>query len=238
MNFTLPFVGRAKEIASLRRLHADQRHVLIVGAEGIGKSALVAHLRPALRLLVCPASERLSDICEALEQELGLEAGKLHLTERKNRGLARLKEFKRTVVFDGAGWSTPKLASFIERVGASAPVWLCVRSEHPWDVGHNIWPLLARFERLQLKPFHPAETRLLTETAVRHGHVPEITQDIIDWLHRKSAGVPKILCELLSEIANGHYDLNSPHGRRLLDVDRRIHEMFPQAEFQAAKPAP
>ncbi|HTV76598.1 MAG TPA: AAA family ATPase, partial [Candidatus Baltobacteraceae bacterium] len=102
MNIPLPFVGRARETALLQRLHAQRKHVLILGAEGAGKSALVAHLRKSLRLRVCPVSERLSEICEALERELSLEAGELHLIARKNRVLKSLKGTKRAVVFDGA----------------------------------------------------------------------------------------------------------------------------------------
>lgn len=227
MNVEFSFVGRGKEIAALRRLHASHKHVLILGAEGAGKTALVNQLRLPLRLCISPVSERLSDICKALERELGLDGAELKLSARKNRLLAKLKKFQRTIVFDGAGWSTPKLASFVGSVSERAPVWLCVRSDHPWDVGHSIWPLLARFEHLQLNSFHPAETRLLVDAAVRNGRVPGKALELVDWLHRKSAGSPKIVCELLSEIARGHYDLNSPHGLRLLDLDRRIHELFP-----------
>ncbi|MGA9449964.1 MAG: ATP-binding protein [Verrucomicrobiia bacterium] len=231
MNIQLPFVGRTKEIALLQRLHAQRKHVLVLGAEGVGKSALVAHLRDSLRLRVCPASERLSKICEALEPEFDLEAGDLHLVRRKNRLLKLLKATKRTVVFDGASWTTPKLGSFIENVSERVPVWLCVRSEHPWDVG-RIWPLLVRFERVELKPFHPRETQLLIKAAIRDGHIPANVLDIADWLHRRSAGNPKILCELLTEIAHGHYDLSNSHALQRLDLDRRIHEIFPMAHPQ------
>ncbi len=226
MNIALPFVGREKEIARLRQLRKERRHVLILGAAGIGKSALVAHLRASLGLRVCPASERLSEICDALERELGLDAGELHLIARKNRLLKLLKGTQRAVVFDGASWTTPKLGAFIENVSLCVPVWLCVRSEHPWDVG-RIWPLLVRFEHVELKPFHPKETETLVAAAVREKVVPEETFEIVDWLYHRAAGSPKILCELLTEIAHGHYDLSNSHALRLLDLDRRIHEIFP-----------
>lgn len=227
MNTQFPFVNREKEIARLRQLHKECRHVLILGAEGIGKSALVAHLGGSLGLRVCPASERLGEICDALEHEFGLEAGDLRIVQRKNRLLKVLKGAKRVVVvFDNASWTTPKLGSFIENVSLCVPVWLCVRSEHPWDVG-RIWPLLVRFDQVELKPFHPKETQQLIEAAVRESIVPEKTLEIVDWLHHRAAGSPKILCELLTEIAHGHYDLSKPHALRLLDLDRRIHEIFP-----------
>ena len=224
MNIALPFVGRAKEIALLQRLHAQRKHVLILGAKGVGKSALVAHLRQSLRLHVCPASERLSEICEALEREFRLDAGDFHLIQRKNRLLRLLKESQRAVVFDGASWTTPKLASFIESVSERAAVWLCVRSEHPWDIG-RVWPLLVRFEKVEIKPFHPAETRGLVEAAIRLGIAPPSAADAIERLHHLCAGNPKILCELIEGLATGQYDPHKKFDLRLLDLDRRIQHM-------------
>ena len=224
----LPFVGRRKEAAQLQRLHAQHKHVLILGPAGVGKTALVEHLRESLHLRVCPASERLSEICEALEREFDLKAGDLHLVRRKNRVLKSLKGTKHAVVFDGVTWTTPRLSAFVEGVSERVPVWLCARSEHSWDIGH-VWPLLVRFEHLELKPFHPGETQMLVELAARGGSVPADTLNIAAWLHRRAAGNPKILCELLEEIARGHYDLSNAHALRLLNLDRRIHELFPTA---------
>jgi hypothetical protein len=227
MKLSLPFIGREKEMSRLRQLHQQRRLVLLLGAEGVGKSALVEQLREPLDLHVCPASEHLSEICDSLEHFLGLEAGDFDLVKRKNRLLKLLKRAKRTVVvFDNASWTTPKLGSFIENVSLCVPVWLCVRSEHPWDVG-RIWPLLVRFEHVELKPFHTRETQKLVASAVVKKVVPEKTLEITGWLHHRAAGNPKILCELLTEIARGHYDLSRPHALRRLDLDRRIHELFP-----------
>jgi hypothetical protein len=220
----LPFAGRRKETAQLQRLHSQRKHILILGAEGVGKSAFVARLRESLNLCVSPASERLSEICEALERELDLEAGDLHIVQRKNRLLKLLKGTKRAVVFDGAGWTTPKLSSFIENVSERVPVWICAHSEHPWDIGH-VWPLLVRFEKVEIKPFHPAETRGLIEAAIRLGVVPPGMADTVERLHHLCAGNPKILCELIEGLATGHYDPHKKFDLRLLDLDRRIQHL-------------
>jgi shikimate kinase len=229
---TIPFVGRGREIARLRQLHKQRRHVLILGPAGVGKSALVARLRESLNLRVCQASERLSEICEALEREFDLEAGDLHIVQRKNRLLKLLKGTKRAVVYDGINWTTPKLSSFIENVTERVPVWLCARSEHPWDIGH-IWPLLVRFEHVELRPFHLHETRLLVETAVQRRFVPQNALDAVAHLHRLAHGLPQTLCDLLVRLGSHHYNLSSTHGLRLLDLDRRIQLLPASGKAQA-----
>lgn len=224
MSFALPFVGRRKETAQLQRLHVQRRHVLILGPEGVGKSALVAHVRELLDLHVCPASGRLSEICSALERELELESTEFHLVRRKNRLLKSLAGTKRAVVFDGVTWTTPRLSAFIESVSARLPVWICARSEHPWDIGH-VWPLLVRFEKVEIKPFHPAETRALVAAAIHLGVAPPAAMDAIERLHRLSGGNPRVLCELIEGLATGHYDPQKRFDLRLLDLDRRIQHL-------------
>ena len=115
---------------------------------------------------------------------------------------------------------------FIENVTERVPVWLCARSERSWDIGH-IWPLLVRFEHVELKPFHPSETQKLVEAAIRQNGVPEKTLEIVDWLHRRAAGNPKILCELLTEIARGHYDLSNAHALTAVEPGPSHPRAFP-----------
>jgi hypothetical protein len=88
---------------------------------------------------------------------------------------------------------------------------------------------------VELKPFHPGETVTLVQAAVRSGSVLADTLKIAEWLHRHAAGNPKVLCELLEEIARGHYDLSNPLALRRLDLDRRIHEIFPAARAFGAQ---
>jgi hypothetical protein len=223
---TLPFVGRRKEVAQLERLHAQAKQALILGPVGVGKTELVRHFASRLPLLICPESVRLSEIYSALEGQLGLDAGDLKLVPRKNRVLRALAGSKRTVVFDGLGWTTPKLSSFLECVMARVPVWIAARSDHSWDIGH-VWPLLNRVERVELHSFQPTETRALVEAAVEAGLIPGEALEVVKWLHYRSEGSPLVLRELLEELAAHPCDLSNPHALRRLDLDRRIHEVFP-----------
>jgi hypothetical protein len=224
MSLSLPFVGRREEAAQLQRLHAQRQHALILGPAGVGKTALIGQAGSRLSLLVCPQSVRLSEICGALEGQLQLEAGGQRLIPRKNRLRRALRETGRTVVFDGVGWMTPKLTSFLECVMETAPVWVAARSEHSWDIGHA-WPVVARFEKVEIKPFHPAETRELVEAAIRLGLAPAGALDAVRRLHSLCAGNPEVLGELIEGLATGHYDPHKEFDLRLLDLDRRIQHL-------------
>jgi len=226
MKPALPFVSRKREAAQLRRLHAQRKHVLIVGPEGVGKSSLIAHLRETLPLVLCLQSRILGEICRHLETELNLVAPQLPLVQRKNRLLQVLAETRRTVVFDGVGWTTPKVSSFLESATERAPVWICARSERARDIGH-FWPLLARFKKIELRPFHLSDTRALLTAAAETGQVPPMTASFARQLHRLSGGLPLALYELLEHFVAGHYDLSRRTGLQLLKLDRRIKNLFP-----------
>jgi AAA ATPase domain len=221
MSLSLPFVGREKEIAQLRRLHAQRKHALILGPAGVGKSALVAHLREWQPLILCLQSETLGGICDQLETELNPPAPHQPLVRRKNRLIKMLAEIHRTVVFDGVGRTTPKVSSFFESAMERAPVWICARSELARDIGH-FWPLLARFEKIELRPFRVSETDALLTAAMAGGQIPPTVKPFARQLHRLSGGLPLALVELLEQLAAGHYDLSRRAGLQLLELDRQI----------------
>lgn len=222
----LPFVGRKKEAGKLQRLHSLRSHAIILGSGGTGKTALIKGVQRKLDLVVCPHSEQLGAVCDSLEAEFGLTAGGLKLLQRKQRLLHVLGEAKRTVVFDSVGWTTPRLSSFLESVMGQMPVWICTRSEHPWDIGH-VWPSLWNFARVELKPFVLSETRSLVDACIEQQLIPGEVSSIAEWLQHRSKGNPLVLRELLDELSGHSYDLSSLHALELLDIDRRIHEVFP-----------
>jgi hypothetical protein len=224
MNLALPFIGRKGEAARLRRLHARRKHVLIFGAAGIGKSALVAQLSAALPLIVCPKSATLGEICSCLEAEFHLTAPNFPLVQRKNRLLETLAATRQTAVFDDVGRTTPKISSFLESAMERAPIWICARSELARDIGH-FWPLLARCEKIELRPFRFSETNALLAASIESGQVPPSVKPFARQLHQLTGGLPLALRELLEQFAVGHYDLSHRAGLQLLELDRRINRL-------------
>jgi predicted ATPase len=224
MNKSLSFHGREKKVEQLRQLYADHRNVLIAGPAGIGKTALMRHVRQACPLLLCEETSSLRRICDGLERDLGWRHYKLNLIERKKRLIEYLARRGETVVFDHVALTPPRVARFMAHIAERVPIWMVCRSALASDIG-RVWEYLAHFARIDLGPLAPDETRVLVETSADQGHIQADARAHGALLHRMSKGNPRVLEELLIELAARNYQMDSHSGRQLLDLDRRIHEL-------------
>jgi hypothetical protein len=224
VNKSFAFFGREREIDELRTLYALRKHVLVVGPAGIGKTALVRQIRQRCPVLVCEETSSLRRICDSLERQLGWSHHKLNVIERKNRLLAHLIRRGEPVAFDHVAHSVPRVARFIAHLAEQIPIWIACRSDRPDEIGH-IWPELYRFARIELTPLSEVETRMLVDEAVAQGNIQADARKHADDLHRMSGGNPRILEEMLIELAAREYKIESSFGLELLDLDRRIHEV-------------
>jgi hypothetical protein len=224
MNKSLAFFGREKEIEQLRSFHASRKHVLIVGPAGIGKTALLRHVRQNCPLLLCEETSSLRRICDRLELQLGWTHRKLNVIERKNRLLAYLTRRGEPVTFDHVALTPPRVARFIGMLAEQIPVWISCRSDQRADIGH-VWEDLYKFTRLELAALTPLETSALIHHAVAEGNIQADADWHIGQLHRMSGGNPRILEELLIELAAREYKMDSDFGLNLLELDRQIHEI-------------
>jgi ABC-type phosphate/phosphonate transport system ATPase subunit len=117
MNKSLAFFGRQELIENLRVLYARRKHVLIVGTEGIGKTALIRQVSHNCPILLCEETSSFRRICDSLERQLGWTHSKLIVVERKNRLLAYLERRGEPVAFDQVALTPPRIARFIGRLG-------------------------------------------------------------------------------------------------------------------------
>ena len=224
MNKSLAFFGREKEVDRLRSLYALRENVLIVGMAGIGKTALLRQVRQHCPLLVCEDSSSLRRICDSVERQLGWAHYKLDVIERKNRLLGSLGRRGEPVAFDHLAHTPPRVARFIAHLGEAIPIWIACRSDHSHEVGH-IWQEFYKFTRIEIGPLNAMETAMLIEQAAASGNIQRDASKHANELHRMSGGNPRILEELLIELAAREYRIDGSFGLDLLDLDRRIHEI-------------
>ncbi len=200
------------------------KHVVIVGPAGIGKTALLRQVRQHCPLLVCEETSSLRRTCEDMERQLGWSHHKVDVIERKNRLLVYLQRRAEPVAFDHVAHTLPRVARFIAHLGEQIPIWIACRSDRPEKIGH-IWQGLYKFARVEISPLGAVETRMLVEQAVAQGNIQADARKHVDKLQRMSGGNPRILKELLIELATREYKMDSLFGLDLLELDRRIHEI-------------
>jgi hypothetical protein len=222
MNKSFAFFGREKEIEQLRSLHALRKHVLIVGSAGIGKTALLRQIRQRSPLLICEDTSSLRRICDSIERQLGWIHYKLNVIERKNRLLAHLERRGEPVAFDHMALTPPRVARFMALLAEKIPIWIACRSDRAHEIGH-IWEHLYKFMRLEIGPFAAEDTGQFILEAIAEGNIQPDTRNHLDELHRMSEGNPRVLEELLMELASREYKMDGLCGLDLLALDRRIH---------------
>jgi hypothetical protein len=183
MNKSLAFFGRQELIENLCVFYGQRKRVLIVGAEGIGKTALLWQVSQLCSILLCEESSSLGRICDSLERQLGWTHYKLNVVERKNRLLAYLERRGEAVAFDQVALSPPLVARFIGRLGENIPVWIACRGNHRKEIG-RVWEHLYKFTRIELPPLTRVETSTLIENAVAQGNIQADAREHIAYLHR------------------------------------------------------
>jgi hypothetical protein len=227
MNNSLAFIGRENEIKELRRLYMQRKHVLLVGVAGIGKTALLRQMRQHFPMLLCEETSSLGRICDGLERQLGWKHYKMNVIERKNRLIAYLGRRGEPVVFDNMALTPPRVARFVAHLIERIPIWVAGRSALASDIG-AVWQHLYAFQRIELGPLLPGESAALIEASVAIGNVQSDARAHIRKLHQMAGGNPRILEELLIELAAREYKMDTSFGMHLLDLDRRIHEVATQ----------
>lgn len=196
----LTFAGREKEFIQLKSLYLQQRHILVTGPAGSGKSALVNLVRINFPFLLCDDTSLISRIFESLEKQLGWTPSGLRFVERRNRLLACIERRGEAVVFDHVAQTPQRIARFIAQVSEHVPVWIIARSEMPHDIG-RVWEYLSKFIRVQVHPLKKTETRLLIAQAVMKGEIQSNALRHVSSLYLLSEGNPRLLEELLVEFS-------------------------------------
>jgi hypothetical protein len=214
------FIGRKELLQRLSHLYRSNRHALLQGLPGVGKSALIAEFARSHPILFSPACGHLGDLIGGLEPTIGLKRDDLKMAARVHRLAAQLPQFERPVVVDNVAHVPPRVAHLLSFIMIRQPVWLIARSTQPPELGH-IWPYFFLFTQVDVPPFSAAETRDLLSIAAFPGDRAELL-GAGPRLHRLAAGYPGMLAAFLAELRCRAYDLDSSEGLRLLALHARI----------------
>jgi hypothetical protein len=208
-------------IKQLGLLYSQRKHVLLVGAAGMGKTRILFDVNLTSPLQICAETSSLGRICTCLERHLGWNDHETHLIERKNRLLNYLQSRNGALAFDDVATTPPRVARLIADLTEHIPIWIACRSDTRKAIGH-IWSHLYKFIRIEIPPLTAAESAALIEQAISSGRIAPAVRPHYLELHRLSQGVPGIMEDLLAELAHRDYRLDDSFSFRLLDLDRRM----------------
>jgi DNA polymerase III delta prime subunit len=216
-------------IRRLRTAYSERKNVLLIGPAGIGKTTVLLQISRETSLQICDDPSSLGCLCDSLEQRLGWNHGKLSLIERKNRLLRYLEQQHEPVAFDHVAMVPPRVARFIAHLAQHIPVWIACRSDQRKEIGH-VWEYLYSFSRIDIPPLNLAETSAAIQHAVASGTIQtDAVRHTVD-IHHISKGIPRILEQLLLELANRRYRMDRSFGLNLLELDRQISRLPQQLQ--------
>lgn len=215
-----PFVGRAPLLRRLGAMVRAQKNVLLVGPPGVGKSLIVEEVARSFPMMVARHCGCHGDLLAELEPQIGLEAGDLKLPARVHRLVAELPKRGRVLVLDNVRRVPPRVAHSIRVLLLRQPIWMVTRSTMPLELGH-VWPYLFLFQRVDVPPFTPDETRAFLSAVEFERDRTELLRATLR-LHRLSAGHPATRTALVAELRRRAYDLQTTEGLRLLALHARI----------------
>ncbi|MGD0061381.1 MAG: hypothetical protein ABSD58_18390 [Verrucomicrobiia bacterium] len=222
----MSLIGRNKELAVVREHLCVGGNLVVFGAIGVGKTALVSEaLRDAPNALYCADTSTLKSACESLLSQRNLTVPAADNIVRKHAILKETDGENCSFVFDHVGWVGPKLLSFLETVRESHSMIVVTRSIAWSEIGH-LKMILWDFDKLELAPLSHEATRhvlraRMKQLKLRAPDPQEFEADVLRIAGRNL----HVLMELCQQAATGKYIFGKHLSTQLLNLDRRIKEL-------------
>ena len=219
-------IGRDKELAVVREHLRTGKNLIVFGATGIGKTALVTEmLHDSSRALYCADTATVKSTCESLLAQLNLTVTKADNIVRKRAILKATAGKNYCFVFDHVGWISPKLLSLLESVRESHSMIVITRSIAWSEIGH-LKMILWDFDQLELAPLsHEAMLEVLRaqmkKLKLRAPDPQEFEADVLRIAGRNL----HVLMDLCQQAASGQYVFGKHLSAQLVNLDRRIKEL-------------
>ncbi|MEW6543766.1 MAG: hypothetical protein AB1411_09150 [Nitrospirota bacterium] len=244
-------IGRDRIVALLVRLLSHGKSALLVGPEGIGKTAVLQTVtariqrepgmpRPVYCERVGALKELLAGIAEAIAQEApGFRAkrpGALRLwTRGKLRRLVvpHLLTGRYALFLDHVVPVHGPVERFLESMVdmGRVPIIAAARSLDPGATG-RLWWVGWHFERVEIAPLTPLQSRrLIEQTLDATGLALPDREAFVRELARRAEGNPRLITRLCRMAGSPKYRVGGGTSLDLLLLDNRIHALHASIEM-------
>jgi len=205
----------------------ERKNVLILGEEGVGKSAIV-NRTIADGVFKILYSKHSATLKESLVNLVGAAVGGKELARQnilrlKNVCYRLLEQQPEFAIFDHIAWVDRKFYGFITYLReANLPLVIVTRRPGKNNVGH-LWMGLYDFEVLEVKNLDPPKAaQLLDHYISKLGLKIETPTEFKKDIFKVSQGNPKTIRELCRLACNDRYRAKGHIDVKLMDLDRRI----------------
>jgi hypothetical protein len=222
-------IGREHECRRLSDLIRDREHVLVLGEDGVGKSAIINHTLEDGVLKNFLYSKHSTTLKEALVNLVGVAAGgkdlaKQNIVSLKKTCYRLLDKDPEYAVFDHVAWVERKFYAFLTYLKErNIPLIIATRQPGKKNVGH-LWMGLYDFEILEVKNLDLTKTGQLVDAYSSSLDLKiDAPTDFKKDVFKISAGNPKVIKHLCRLARDEKYRAKGYIDVRLIDLDRRIH---------------
>jgi hypothetical protein len=222
------FIGREHECQRLSDLMRNRKHVLVLGEDGVGKSAILNHTLADGVLKKFLYSKHSTTLKEALVNLVGAAVGGKELAKQNILTLKKtcyrlLDNRPEYAVFDHVARVERRFYAFLTYLRErNLPLLIVTRQPGKDNLGH-LWMGLYDFEVLEVKNLDPTKTAQLVDNHITKLNL-EIDEaaDFKKEIFKMSQGNPRIIQDLCRLARNEKYRAKGYVDVKLMDLDRRI----------------
>jgi hypothetical protein len=227
MNRTV-LIGREQECRLLDEWMRQGKNILVIGKEGVGKTAIIDKVMAACAVKNVLHSRRSTTLKETMVNMIesargGKDLAKKNILSLKKLCYQLLDQSPGYAVLDHIEWVEPKfyglLIYLIER---KLPFVIVTRRADKKNIGH-LWMGLSDFTKLEIKNLDPTKAGQLIDHYFRTLDVKiDAAADFKKEVFKISEGNPKIISQLCQLARDEKYRAKGYMDVKLMDLDRRI----------------